>query len=225
VATTPFKRFELPSTATRLKWQARIRVGIDTSQVLGLTTDVADGVVNTSQLLTSNLKDVGAVESLEVIQTRNLVERFGFGPNTQQAFEVVPTAISVVLKLSKAVLFNLPEAESVFNFYPANLLFQQLPFIIQLDTPSLPGVNGAPASPHITHFFLGCWFSDSSVRYSTTEKDDQRLIQSATVRCARVVTQDGSNASSTAATALAATVGGVLALGNAQAGLDDFQLT
>lgn len=218
-------RNELPNTLTRLKWQARIRVGIDTSGVLGLTPDVQEGAVNFSQLLTSNLKDVGAVDSLEPIQTRTMTERFGFGPNPHQAFEVVPTSLSVVLKLNKIVLFNLPDAEKIFNFYPSNLLFQQLPFILQVDAPSLPGPAGTPASPQITHFFLGCWFADTSVRFSSSEKEDQRLIQTATVKCARMITQDGSNASATEASALSATVGGVLALGNNQAILDDLELT
>jgi hypothetical protein len=223
---TPFKRTEFPNTLTRLKWQAKIRVGIDTSGVLGLSPDlVQDGVVATSQLLTNNLKDVGAVESLEVLQTRTMLDRFGFGPNPLQSFEIVPTGITVVLKLSKAVLFNLPEAEALFNFYPSNLLYQQLPFILQVDSPSLQGPAGTPASPRLTHFFLGCWFTDTSVRYSTTERDDQRLIQSASVKCARIVTQDGSNASSFTASALSSTVGGVLALGNNQAILDDLELT
>ena len=222
---TPFLRNEIPSTANRLKWQAKIRVGIDTSGVLGLSPEVTDGVVNFSQLLTNNLKDVGSVESLEVIQTRQMTERFGFGPNTAQPFEVVPTNIMVTLKLSKAVLFNLPDAEKIFNFYPNNLLFQQLPFILQVDAPGKNNPDGTPASPHLTHYFLGCWFTTSSVRYSTTEKDDQRLIQSADVKCSRIVTQDESLAASPAASATSFLVGGVLAYGENQAFLDNLELT
>ncbi len=222
---TPFLRTEIPATLIRQKWQAKIRVGLDVSDILGLTQDVKDGVVNFSQLLTNNLKDAGSIESLEIVQTRNVQERFAFNSNPMQAFEVVPMGISVVLKLSKAVLYNLPEVESVFNFYPSNLLFQQLPFIIQVDSPSQPARGATPASPRLTHLFLGCWFADTSVRYTMTEKDDQRLIQSANVKCARIYTQDGSNASSTVANALSATIGGVLALGENQAALDDLELT
>jgi hypothetical protein len=221
----PFLRNEIPSTNNRLKWQAKIRVGIDVNGVLGLTPEVQDGVVNFSQLVTNNLKDIGSVESLEVVQTRTMIERHGFGPNPLQAFEVVPTVIGVVLKMNKAVLFNLPEAESVFNFYPSNLLFQQLPFILQVDAPGKVNPDGTPASPHLTHYFLGCWFTNTSVRYSTTEKEDQRLIQTADVRCARMITQDGSAASSLVANAAASVVGGVLAYGNKQATLDNVGLT
>ena len=71
----PFLRNEIPATNTRLKWQAKIRVGLDLSQILGLTPDVADGVVNFSQLVANNLKDVGAIESCEIVQTRNNIWR------------------------------------------------------------------------------------------------------------------------------------------------------
>lgn len=221
----PFKRNEIPSTVNRLKWQAKIRVGIDPSGILGLTPDVQDGVVNFTQAVANNLVDVGSVESLEVLQIRTMVGRRAFGPNPLQDFEEVPVGIDVVLKLSKAVLFNMSEAESVFNFYPNNLLYQQLPFILQVDLPGRDGLNGSPASPHITHYFLGCWFTNTSVRYSSTEKDDQRLIQAADVKCARMITQDSSSASSTAANAASALIGGVLAYGDNQAILDDLELT
>jgi len=162
---------------------------------------------------------------LEIVQTRNMIERFGFGPNPLQPFEVVPIGVSVTLKLTKAVLFNLQDAEQTFNFYPNNILYQQLPFIIQVDAPGKPAQDGSPASPHLTHYFLGCWFTNTSVRYSMTDKDDQRLIQTADVKCSRMITQDSSSASSTAANATAALFGGVLAFGNNQAILDDLELT
>lgn len=221
----PFLRNEIPSTLNRLKWQAKIRVGIDVTGVLGLTPEVTDGVVNFSQLVTNNLKDVGSVESLEVVQTRTIIGRRGFGPNPLQDFEEVPIGIDVVLKLSKAVLFNLQDAEQIFNFAPNNLLYQQLPFILQVDAPGKNNPDGTPASPHLTHYFLGCWFTNTSVRYSATEKEDQRLIQAADVKCARMITQDGSLASSTAANATAALFGGVLAYGDNQAAIDNLELT
>lgn len=220
----PFKRSELPSTLTRLQWQAKIRVGIDTAAVLGLTQAATDLAANASQLLTANMKTVGAVESLEPVQSRGQVERFGFGPNPYQPFEIAPMGVSVVLKMTKAVFFNLPDAERIFNFYPSNLLYQQLPFILQVDAPAQNNQSGGPASPPLTHLFLGCWFAETSVRYSVTEKDNQRMIQSATVRCASMVTFDGSLASGITTDVLSQTFGGVLASGNNQAILDDFQL-
>ena len=223
--TQPFNRTELPKTQSRLKWQAKIRVGLDLEYILGLTPDVADGVVNFSQVVTNNLKDIGSIESLEITQSRALVERYGFGANTSQPFEVAPTQLKVVLKLSKVILHNLSEAENIFNFYPANLLFQQLPFVIQVTQPQIMGGNGVPTSPAITHFFLGCWFAESTVRLSVTDKEDQRLIQSATVLCSHMLTHDGTNASLTGVNALQATFGGLLAIGGAQAILDDMELT
>ena len=221
----PVKREEITRTLTRQKWQAKIRASIDPSQVLGLTPEVIGNATAFSQVVTNNLKDIGAIETLEVLQTRTLVERLGFGPNPTQAFEIVPTSLSVGLKASKSVLYNLSEAESVFNFYPSNLLFQQMPFIIQVDLPSLPARDSAPASPPVTHFFLGCWFINSNLRFSVTDREDQKLIQSCDIKCARMVTQDSSNASSTAAGIAKATIGGVLAYGDNQALLDDFGLT
>lgn len=221
----PVKREEITRTLTRQKWQAKIRAGIDPSQVLGLTPDVIDGATAFSQVVTNNLKDIGAIETLDIVQTRTMVERLGFGPNPTQPFEVVPTSLTVALKATKAVLFNLSEAEAVFNFFPNNLLHQQLPFIIQVDLPGLPAEGSTPASPPVTHFFLGCWFINSNLRFSVTERDDQKLIQTCDIKCARMVTQDSSNASSTAAGVAKTTIGGVLAYGNNQALLDDFGLT
>ena len=223
----PFNRQELPSTLTRLKWQAKIRVGLDLTQVLGLTQADVSAVTsntNTSQLLTANMKTVGAIESLEPVQSRQLLDRFAFGPNPYQPIDVLPFGINVVLRMSKAVLFNLQDAEQIFNFYPSNLLLQQLPFVIQVDAPQQTNQSGGPASPPLTHLFLGCWFAETSVRYSVTEKDDQRMLQAATVRCAQMITFDGSLAAGNASGVLAQTFAGIAAYGNNQAILDDFPL-
>lgn len=218
MADSPFLRKEIPQTQSRLKWQATIHAGPDTSEILGLGKNS-----NTSQVLSqlvtgSSTQLIGAIENLEIVQTRTLVERYGFGPNPHQPFQVVPTSLSAALKLSKVVLFGQSTADKVFNFYPNNLLFQQLPFVIQAD---LPGLSGGTS---ITHFFLGCWFIDSHVQFGVNSGSDQRLINTCNVKVTRQITLDGTGASIDGNIGTDV-VGGILSFGDNQNTLDDFDLT
>lgn len=220
---TPFLRDEVPVTLSRLKWAAKIKTGPDLTDILGFTQSATDlTVAAASQLLAQNLVDVGAVEELEVLQSKALMERYAFGPNPQQPFQIVPLQTTVTLRLSKVVLKSLPQAEKLFSFYPSNLLNQQMPFVIYLNDVGNPADGGATACEH---YFFGCWFADSAVKYGTIEPGDSRLIQRATVKVTRMLTLDQSAAGSPTAVALQNVFGGILAQGENQNLLDDLELT
>ena len=222
---TPFLRQELPQTGTRLKWQATISAGPDISEILGINQNSTFGELGaayTSRLISGlgKLQTIAAVEHLEFLQTRTFVERYGFGPNPHEPFQIVPTSYSSSLKLDKVLLFNVGVAEQVFNFSPNNLLFQQLPFVIQVALP--PGTNGRT----ITHYFIGCWFVDSHLSFSTTDAD-QRLVQSMNVKVTKTLTLDGTSASIDSVAGFASdVVGGVItSSASSQLLLDNFNLT
>ncbi len=225
---TPIKREELPQTLTRLKWAAKIMVSPDTTDIFGfpqaLTAAVAlSGSPQTqsqlSKLIASSLQLVGAIESLENVQTRNIVERQGFNSNPQEPFQLVPTQFSKLLKMTKAVLYSASVAERVFNFYPGNLAHQQVPFIIQITEPS-----SVPSSGFVNHYFFNCWFSDTMQRYDVTDQANVKLMRSATIKCGRMITLDDS-AQGTATAELAGTFGGIFIQNGPQELIDNLNLT
>ena len=217
---TPVLRNELPQTLTRLKWQAKIKAGLDTSEILGLGKNSSTSRA-LAQAMAGSLEDVGAIENLDFTQNRTLVERYGFSSASHVPFQTVPVAVApVTLKLSRVVLFNkTAKIDQVFNFTPNNILFQQIPFLIHL---SLPGQNGGQ---NIDHYFLGCWFVDSHMNFSMASNADQRVIMDANIKVTSLLTLDGSLASLDGVNILQDTVGGVLTAHDNQAVLDDFNLT
>lgn len=228
---TPFKREELPQTLSRIKWSAKIRVSPDLSDVLGFPQSLTAAVAATgsainrtqfSSLVDNNSQLVGAIESLELVQNRSLIERFSFNENSQEAFQVVPVQFTKTLRMSKALLRNLGVAEQSFNFYPNNLAFQQTPFIIHIHEPGLAAQNG---SGDIDHFFFNCWFADSVVKYDATDRDDVKLIQATTIKCGRMLTLDDSSAGSPGSLLLQSVFGGITAIDDVQNVIDDLSLT
>ena len=226
-----FLRKEIPKTRVRQRWAIKIKVGLDIADVLGLDPAVVDTANTVSQLVTSMLEDVGTVESLELVQNRNLLPRHAFGPNPQQAFQVIPQNQTVTLRMSKAVLKDLPKAEKIFSFAPSNLILQQLPFVLQITDVGGSGNDNSDTTGDnfndtaIRHFIYGCWFADSSVKWDVTSRDDQRTIQTATIKAGRIFTLDPTLAGSPAASLTRTVFGGVLASQGAQNALDDFNLT
>ncbi len=224
----PLLRTELPQTLSRLKWAAKIRVSPDLSDILGfpqsLTAAVAatGAAINRSQfssLVQNNSQLVGAIESLEIVQTKGLVERFGFNENSQEAFQVAPVQFSKTLTMSKALIRSLGVAEKAFNFFPSNLAFQQTPFIIHVNEPGQDGANG------VEHFFFNCWFADSVVKYDVTDVANVKLIQTCRIKCGRMLTLDDSDAGSPGSLLLQSVFGGILAVDSVQNVIDDLDLT
>lgn len=218
----PFKRTELPKTASRLKWAAKIKTGPDLSDILGFTqsaTELTTAVA--SQLLVQQLVDVGSIESLEMTQSRALQERYAFGPNPHQPFQIVPLQVTVTLRLTKVMLKNLPLAEQLFSFAPSNLLNQQVPFIIYLNDVGA----GDLGNTAVEHYLFGCWFADSVVKYDVTDRSDQRLIQNATVKATRLLTLDHSAAGNPLTLVAQNVFGSILAQGENQNLIDDLELT
>jgi len=203
-------RLQIPNTAARQRWAATIKVGIDLEDVLGLSGDVADlalaGAAATGNLngLLATLKEAGTIESVDFIQNRKIKERYALGKNSLNSFQNIPQQVSNTLRLSRVVLKRIPEVEAAFNFLPSNLILQQLPFIIELRD-----VGDNSGETDIRHLCFQCWFTDSTVRYDTTSKDDTRLIQNATINVGSVLTFDqsfGGNPVVQAASALASIV-------------------
>jgi hypothetical protein len=178
----------VPKTQARLRWNATLNVGLDLEDILGLSTGVTNTLASVTSLIQKNLKPFGSVESVDFSQAKQIYERFALGPDSAQPFQTIPLNTTNTLKLSRVLLKNMQDAERVFNFFPNNLLHQQLPFVIQLvDTG-----DGETPETQITHYFFGCWFADSGIRYETLSKDDQKLIQGVTIRPGRVLTLDNS---------------------------------
>lgn len=218
----PIFREEVPLTLSRLRWAIKLRVGLDTEDILGLAQSASDLTLSAfSELVTQNLQDVGSVEQLEVIQNKSLVERRVFGANPVQAFQIVPQSLSVTLRASKVALKIFQKPEKDLNFYPTNLVHQQMPFLIQATDIGNPRDGGASLTEH---FFFGCWFADTRMKWDVVDKADQRLIQDATIKCARMFTLDQSNAGDPATIALQNVFGGIIASGENQDLIDDLEL-
>jgi hypothetical protein len=186
-------RLEIPKTLARQRWAASLKVGIDLGDVLGINGDFADlaltGAAATGNIegLLATLKDAGTIEGVDLVQTRKIKERYSLGKGSLNSFQNIPQQINSTLKLSRVCLKQLPEVEAAFNFLPSNLVLQQFPFVIELHD-----VGDGSGNTDIRHFCFQCWFTDSSVRYDTTSKDDTRLIQSASVNVGSILTFDQS---------------------------------
>ena len=218
----PIFREEVPLTLSRLRWAIKLKVGLDVEDILGLAQSTSDLTFAAfTDLVTQNLQDVGDVEQLEVIQSKSLVERRVFGPNPVQASQIVPQSLSVTLRASKVALKIFQKPEKALNFYPTNLIHQQMPFLIQATDIGNPRDNGESTTEH---FFFGCWFADSRMKWDIVDKADQRLIHEATIKCARMFTLDQSNAGDPATIALSNVFGGDIATGVTQDLVDDLEL-
>ena len=188
---------EIPKTEARHKWAIDIYAGVDLEATLGLPNQATDLAILASggQAFPSlggsaglgKLLPVGTVEDLTVGQTRTVTQRMGFNANPLQPFQTVPHGSLFTLKLSRVVLKKLPEVEASFQFLPSNLLLQQLPFILDLTD-----VGDGDPSTFIRHIISGCWFTDTSVKYDVINKDDTKLIQTASITPGRVITFDPS---------------------------------
>lgn len=190
-------QLQIPKTMARQRWAVSLKAGIDLEDALGISPDAAEFALSAaaaSGLLSnalSSLADVGTVESLDFVQNRKIKERYALGRNSLNSFQNIPQQVSNTLRLSRVVLKQLPQVEAVFNFLPSNLILQQLPFIIEIRDH-----GDGTGNTDIRHLCFGCWFTDSTVRYDVTSKDDTRLIQSASVNVGSVLTFDQSNAGS-----------------------------
>ncbi len=208
---------ELPVTQARLRGQIRIKAGPDTTDVLGLDSGLADLAAMSASSVASNLvaaqlQDIGSIESLDIVQVRDTRTRYAFGPNPQQAFQVVPLSHKITLTASKVLLKNLTTAEKVFNFAPSNLVFQQVPFTIVITDIG----DDKNTDTQVVHYIFGCWFQNSTVKYDVTNRDDQRLINNVTITCGRVLTFDNSYAGSKGVTALRNVFSGIQAVEDVQ---------
>lgn len=210
---------EQPQVQARLRGAIRIKAGPDITDVLGLDSGIANASV-ASSLIVGQLQDIGSIESLDLVQNRDLRPRYAFGPNPQQPFQVIPFGQKLTLTASRVVLKNLSVAERVFNFAPSNLIFQQVPFTIMVRD------IGDPKKPEteVVHYIFGCWFGQSTVKYDVLSKDDQRLINNVTITCGRILTFDNSIAGSQATTATRDIFSGVMAIDSVQNLIEDFPL-
>jgi hypothetical protein len=225
---------EIPYTEARLKWAVNIRAGIDLESTLGLTNQATNmlqlaaaglatptvGVLGTL----GGLQEVGTAEDIDLGNNRDVTQRIGFNSDPTQPFQVAPHGAIFTLQLSRIVLKVLPPVEASFNFFPSNLLFQQLPFVIELQD-----IADANPANFVTHYIYGCWFAGRKVRYSVSTKDDTRLIETATVIPGRVVTVDPSFAGGVAVQSAQQALGGLFNLSQSNQAaanvLENFQLS
>lgn len=227
-------KVEIPKVEARHRWAFNIRAGLDLESTLGIPNQATElaaignaggvgGALASGLSGVGGLVEVGSVESLDLGGKREVTQRIGFNSNPLQPFQTAPHGASLTLKLTRIALKKLPEVEAAFQFFPSNLLLQQLPFVIEL----VDSGDGDP-STFIRHLIYGCWFSETAVRYDVVSKDDTRLIQSATVIPGRVLTFDPSFAGSPTIQGASA-IGGILfqALQSNEAArnlLEDFEL-
>ncbi len=181
-----------PSTLAALKWAATIRAGIDPEEFIPDALREAEGAAISASMwaggtdLFGMMKPVASVEEAILMQVRKNKKRIRLGNLT--AFQTVPQYIDYTLRLRRVVLRNLPEVEGFLNFLPNNLLFQQLPFIVQLQGMG----NSRDSNSKVIHFCLGCWFGESSVKWDVVSRDDSKLIQDCSVDVTSVLTFDAS---------------------------------
>ncbi len=217
-----------PRVGARQRWAASLKAGPDLEYLLGIpsgTTDLfAGGAAASGKIasLVSALKDVATVESVDFPQARGVKERYAFGINPLEPFQNVPQQVSRSLKMNRILLKKLPDVERIFSFGPANILNQQVPFLIQL----LDNGDGTPET-QIRHLLFGCWFQETSVRYDVVSKDDTRLIQTATIKVGRVITFDPSVAGSAGGLIGSTVLGALVSQGGAatQTLLENFGLS
>ncbi len=190
-------QLQIPNSLARQRWAATLRVGIDLGDILGINSELEEGVLagaaatGNIQGLLATLKEAGTIDSVDFIQNRKIKERYALGKGSLNSFQNIPQQVSNTLRLSRVVLKQLPEVEAAFNFLPSNLILQQFPFIIELRD-----VGDGTGNTDIRHFCFQCWFTDSTVKYDTVSRDDSRLIQNATVNVGSVLTFDNSFAGS-----------------------------
>ena len=188
---------EIPKVQARHRWAFNIKAGVDIESTLGLPNQVTNLAVLTSngQALPTiggssglgKLMDVGTIEQVDVGQSREVTQRFGFNADPTQPFQVAPHGSLFTLKLTRIALKVLPEVEASFEFFPSNLLMQQLPFVIEM----IDSADGNPDN-FIRHYAFGCWFVGKSARYDVNSREDTRLIEVADVKPGRVLTFDPS---------------------------------
>jgi hypothetical protein len=207
------KALEIPKVEARHRWAFNIRAGLDLESTLGIPNQATElaaigseggigGAAANSLAGLAGLVEVGTIESLDIGQKREVTQRTGFNSNPLQPFQTVPHGSVFTLKLNRVMLKKLPEVEASFQFLPSNLLLQQLPFVIEM----VDVGDGTPET-FIRHLIYGCWFSDSSVHYDVTSKDDTRVIQNVTIIPGRVVTFDASFAGSPVTQGISALAG------------------
>lgn len=119
-------------------------------------------------------------------------------------------------------LNRVPYAEATFNFLPSSLIFQQYPFIIQINDLGIPS---DPAT-FVTRIFYGCWFSSDTITYGVSEsqKEDQRLISSVDITCTRMVVLDNSQGGDPGGVLAKAVIGGITTAPTVQNAIQDFPL-
>jgi hypothetical protein len=211
----------IPKTLARLRWAVKLKVGLDVSDIAGLSPSTVDAAASLTQLVTNNLKDVGSVEEIELTQNRTIEERYAFNSNPLEPFQTVPMRLGRALKLSGVKLKAMSEAESVFNWFPNNLVFQQMPFVLQI----IDAGDTDKQNTLVQHYIFNCWFADSSVKWSTTDTRDQRLIQTVNVKCGRILTLDGSNGGNAIVQTLESLSSGITAIPQAQSLINNLGLS
>ncbi len=187
---------EIPKSLARLRWAATIRAGIDPEEFIPDALREASGVALSANALgglnslLTGLLPVGTVETATLTQVHKNKKRYRLGPNSIVPFQTVPQQVDYALRLGRVTMKRLPQVEAVFNFLPSNLVFQQLPFVIELRD-----VGDQTADTLIRHFLMGCWFADSVVKWDVTSaRENAKSIQEAVVDVTNVITFDNSNA-------------------------------
>ena len=206
----------IPAVSARQRWAVSIEAGPDLEYLLGIPSGATDlftaGAAATASgsRIFSSLQNIGGVEDFDLPQDRVIRERYAFNGNPLEPFQTVGQQVSRTLRLSKVLLktYAPRSAEKLFSFGPNNILNQQFPFIIQIKDAG----DGTPATL-VRHLIFGCWFQNTSVKYGVTDREDTKLIQSATVKCGRMLTFDQTVAGSPGALATSTLLGAAVSAG------------
>jgi hypothetical protein len=158
-----------------------IYCGPDVTDLLGAGTSGLSAAAQTllQNILTQNLTPVAQSDSLVADFSRTNTQRFAFGPNSMQPFQVVPGVQKCNgLQLSHFVYNRRDEPDRLFAFRGRLPLEQIYPWVIQCQEVGPPLANGEPDQASQAQFlFFGCWIAASKWTWSNTV-NDQRLIQS-----------------------------------------------
>lgn len=212
----PIKQLGQPQTLSRRKCEINILAGPDATDILGLDpslADVAAATGNVSALAFNSLSIMGTIGTLDITQSRGTKIRYGFNYNPYEAYQTLPGAHKITLHAERVMLKKYDFAEKTFNFAPPNLMFQQMPFLIQVyDYGTTPGEDNS-----ITHIFYGCWFTKDVVKYSvdSSSKEDQRLISDVDITATRMFTLTSTDAGNKGSKLAQAAFGGVVASSDA----------
>lgn len=227
----PPKFLTPPVGNTRRKSSIQILAGPDITDILGLdaglTTTLTTAGAGTSNLygITQalgvkglGLTSIGTIEHLEVTQTRTIRLRYGFNSNPYEAYQSIPAQMKVSLRGDRVVLKKVQAAEELFSFLSPSLMFQKLPFIIQIEEIGDPG----DPSTFVTRIFYGCWFDADAIKYGVSEshKEDQRLISNVSITAARMLVLNTSAAGTPGGQLSSSVAGAILATTGSQALLD-----